>query len=102
MIYSMFKRTLKQQLWGDTSFGDKEPQIDINVYSELFLACISTPQLNSMHVETNESISASHYRQQTPIYSNTSQSALGMNTHLIMEYSHKRKHTGTELQFTCV
>lgn len=32
-----------------------------------------------MHVETNESVSASHLTKQNPIYSNTSQSALGMN-----------------------
>lgn len=38
-----------------------------------FSACISTPQLNSMHVETNESITASHFRKHVPIYSNTSQ-----------------------------
>lgn len=49
----------------------------------LILACISTPQLNSMHVETNESVSASHLRKQNPIYSNTSQSAVGMNMNSI-------------------
>lgn len=71
--------------------------ISIYVVFLFVLACISTPQLNSMHVETNESDSASHFRKQNPIYSNTSQSALGMNMDIIVEYSHKRKHTEMDL-----
>lgn len=51
------------------------------------LACISTLQLNSMQVEANESVSASHFRKKNPTYSNTSQSALGMNMDVIIKYS---------------
>lgn len=69
----------------------------VNICVCFCLACISTPQLNSMHVETNESISASHFRKQNPIYSNTSETALGMNMDIIMEYSHKRKYTEIDL-----
>lgn len=45
----------------------KQPHCNIKYEYMYFLfcfvlACISTPQLNSMHVETNESVSASHFR----------------------------------------
>lgn len=48
------------------------------------LACISTPELNSMHVEANERrfCISSVNSGPPPSYSNTSQSALGMNTHV--------------------
>lgn len=81
----------------------------VNFFSFFFLlACILTPELNSMHVEANEShFRVSSEKKRTPpptttsppppSYSNTSQSALGMNTHVFFGVIAPRKKKRTDV-----
>lgn len=48
-------------------FKSGHPQIVLEQGVFIFSFCISTPQLNSMQVETNESVSTSHLKKQNPI-----------------------------------
>lgn len=79
----------RQQLSGDTSsvslayglslFFSEHKNLKLKHYC--IVACISMPHLNSMHVEANERVLASCDRRLNPNCFNSSQRALGMNTH---------------------